>query len=257
MSANPKNIILYVNNLPSTTVASIRLYEEREDKDFRIMVIRDSRQQKPASLTGYDMLLEVDFSKPQKIAEALLPYQDQFVAVSCRSDVNINRFIKVIPHVPYLRTPSTDSLRWATDKYEMRKRFRLFDAKNTPKFQCMTKNSKVERQKTIEKVGFPLVIKPTNLASSRFVSICYHEEEFEKALSMIFRKLKKAYADDKRPEEPRVIAEEYMEGDMYSIDSYVDGRGNVYHCPLVRVKTGRDIGHDDFYNYLPAYPDSA
>ena len=45
-----------------------------------------------------------------------------------------------------------------------------------------------------------------------------------------------------------------MEGDMYSIDSYVNSRGRVYHCPMVRVKTGKDIGHDDFFNYLQMTP---
>jgi hypothetical protein len=45
-----------------------------------------------------------------------------------------------------------------------------------------------------------------------------------------------------------------MEGDMYSIDSYVNSRGKVYHCPLVKVTTGKKIGHDDFYNYLQMTP---
>lgn len=41
---------------------------------------------------------------------------------------------------------------------------------------------------------------------------------------------------------------------MYSIDSYVNSRGVVYHLPLVRVKTGKDIGHQDFYGYLQMTP---
>jgi hypothetical protein len=45
-----------------------------------------------------------------------------------------------------------------------------------------------------------------------------------------------------------------MEGDMYTVDSYVDSRGKVYHCPLVKVTTGKKIGHDDFYNYLQMTP---
>ena len=45
-----------------------------------------------------------------------------------------------------------------------------------------------------------------------------------------------------------------MEGDMYSIDSYVTSRGSVSHCPLVRQKTAREIGKDDFYNYLQMTP---
>jgi hypothetical protein len=117
-------------------------------------------------------------------------------------------------------------------------------------------NSKKERERVADKIGFPLIIKPTNLAASLFVSICYHQEEFEKTLRNTLRKLNKAYENDKRTEDPKIIAEEYMDGDMYSVDSYVNSRGDVYHCPLVKVITGKKIGHDDFYNYLQMTPTS-
>jgi hypothetical protein len=45
-----------------------------------------------------------------------------------------------------------------------------------------------------------------------------------------------------------------MEGNQYSIDSYVNSRGGVTHCPLVRQKTAKEIGHDDFYTYLQTTP---
>ena len=41
---------------------------------------------------------------------------------------------------------------------------------------------------------------------------------------------------------------------MYSIDSYVNEYGEAVHCPLVKVITGKKIGHDDFYNYLQITP---
>lgn len=219
------------------------------------MLLRDSRGKHEASADlGYDILVECDFSKSNKIAEALLPYQNQLLAITCRGDNYIQHLIEVIPHVPYLRTPTSESLKWATDKYEMRKRFRLYDPKITPAFTRVMENSKKERARVIAKVGLPMIVKPTNLGASLFVAICYHEEELEQTLGTIFRKIRKAYKDDKRMEEPKVIAEQYMEGDMYSIDSYVDGRGNIYHCPMVRVTTGKQIGHDDFYGYKQTTP---
>ena len=105
-----KNIIAFVMSLPSSVPESIRRHEKKEGKKFRIMVIRDSRYPVPKSLKRYDILVECDLSKPWRIAEALLPYQDELLAISCRGDSNIARFIKIIPHVPYLRTPSTESL---------------------------------------------------------------------------------------------------------------------------------------------------
>lgn len=241
-------------NLLPRMVDEVRQYEEESGKQYRLMLLWDSRYKRPTDKDCHDILVECDMSKPHKIAEALLPYQDELLAITCRGDGNISRFAKVIPHVPYLRTPTTESLVWATDKYEMRKRFKLFAPKHTPAFTRVLENSKKERERITQKVGFPMVIKPANLGASLLVSICYHEEELEKTLRTIFRKINKAYRGDKRVEEPKILAEEYMEGDMYSIDSYVNSRGDVYHCPLVRVITGKEIGHDDFYNHRQTTP---
>jgi biotin carboxylase len=254
MIKKEQNIIAYVMNLPASVLPSVRAYQKKTGKKYKIMLIRDSKFELSNAMSGYDILVTCDFSKPHSIAQALLPYQDSLLAISCRSEASISRFAKVIPHVPYLRTPNSESLIWATDKYEMRKRFKLFDPKCTPKFTRIKDISKEERKRAIQKIGFPMIVKPTNLAASLFVTICYHEEELEKALKTAFRKINKAYEHDRRMEEPKIIAEEYMEGDMYSIDSYVNTRGEVSHCPLVRVKTGKDIGHDDFYNYLQVTP---
>ena len=38
------------------------------------------------------------------------------------------------------------------------------------------------------KLGFPVVVKPSGLAQSMLVSINYHEEEFKSNLKKIFRK---------------------------------------------------------------------
>lgn len=254
-----KNIVIFVMALPNdaTTITQLRAYETQFGGSLRVMLLRDSRvstKKKYAAISGLDLYVECDFSRPQKIAEALLPYQDQLLAITCRSEQYMRRFVEVLPHVPYLRTPTTESLKWASDKYEMRKRFRLYDKKITPKFTLVKGNTKEERERIAKKIGFPMIIKPTNLAESRYVAICYHQEELESTLRRTLRELKKVYEKDHHLMDPKIIAEEYMEGDMYTIDSYVDSRGKVYHCPLVKVTTGKKIGHDDFYNYLQMTP---
>jgi phosphoribosylamine-glycine ligase len=136
----------------------------------------------------------------------------------------------------------------------MRRRFALYDKTITPKFTMVKQNSKAERKRIIEKVGFPMIVKPANLAQSLLVSICYHEDELEKALRSAFRKIRKIYGENSRGEIPMMMVEEYMEGTMYSVDAYVNSWGKVYFCPMVRVKTGRDVGHDDFFGYLQMTP---
>lgn len=249
-----KNIIVFVMTLADRYITDVQSYAADNDKEYRIMLLWDSKLRKPDLKDGCDIFVECDFSKPGKIAETLLPYQDELLAITCRTEQNIARFMKVLPHVPYLRSSATESLGWATDKYEMRKRMRLFDPKNTPRFTWIKDDGAKERTRTIEKVQFPMIVKPANLMGSLFVSICYHEDELESTLRTMFKKLKKAYENDTRMEKPKIIAEEYMEGSLYSIDSYVNARGDVYHCPMVQQKTAKEIGHDDFYNYLQITP---
>lgn len=251
---NNQNIIAYVNAVAPASIEAVHAYEKETKQKFRTLIIRDSRRKELKDMGDVDIYITCDFSKPNKIAEALMPYQKDLLAITCRGDMNIPAFAKVIPHVPYLRTPTTESLEWATDKLRMRRRFWLYDKKITPKYAQVKGNTKAERKRIVDKIGFPLIVKPANLAESMFVSICYHEEEFEKTLGTVFRKVRKAYKDNNRNVEPTIIAEEYMEGDMYSVDAYVNSRGTIFFCPLVKVVTGRNIGHDDFYNYMHFTP---
>ena len=252
--ADSKNIIAFVMSAHGSSVRSVEKYAEDTKSDYRLMLIRDNKTPLPPKIDRFDIVLQIDFTKPSKISEALFPYQNELLAITCRTETNIARFAKIIPHVPYLRTPTSDSLSWSTDKYEMRKRFKVYDPKMTPRFTLIKDVSEKESKRLIEKIGFPMIIKPANLSGSLFVSICYHEDELKKSLATCFRKIRKAYEKDKRLEEPKILAEEYMEGDIYSIDSYVNSRGGIYHLPLVRVKTGKDIGHQDFYGYLQMTP---
>lgn len=252
MKKLPK-VVLFVEQYIPKACKSVHAHFE----SIGIILLRDIKKrpkEKDRHFSHVDAVLYVDFEKPWKIAEVLLPYQERLLAVTARGEEGANMLKYVIPHVPYLRTPTPESLNWATDKYEMRKRLRIFDQKNTPKFTKISENTKKERDRVAKKVGFPMVVKPANLQESMLVTICYHQEELDKALRNIFKKLKSEYEKYNRKQLPTIMAEEYMEGDMYSIDTYVNSRGQVFHCPLVRVRTGKDIGHDDFFNYMQMTP---
>ena len=122
-----KNIVAFVMSSHGSSVRSIKKYAEDTKIPLRLMLIWDEKTPLPPKIDRYDIVLLLDFTKPGKISEALFPYHDQLLAITCRTETNIARFAKIIPHVPYLRTPTSDSLSWATDKYEMRKRFKLFN----------------------------------------------------------------------------------------------------------------------------------
>ncbi|MAF80192.1 hypothetical protein CL629_03885 [bacterium] len=254
-----KHIILFINQVLPDVYRSLGKYAKETGKKCDVAVIKSSRarkqEKKPEkSKKKPDIEIICDLDQDEKISEALRPYQDELLAITCRGEIGIQEFIKIIPHVPYLRTPTAKSLEWATDKVMMRRQMRAYDKSIIPTFKVVT-DTKPETLKDIrEKIGFPLVLKPANLAASLLVTICFHKEELEKTLRLSFKKIQKIYKDNKRKAEPKVLVEQFMEGDMYSIDAYVSSKGRVYLCPLVYVQTGRTVGFDDFFAYKTITP---
>lgn len=253
-----KNIILFVHSATKETIDSLNRYGRKNKQKFKIGVITDNKKESPKEKDlslGVDFFISCDLNKPTKIEKALLPYKDQLLAITSRSEQNVHPFSKIIPHVPYVRTPTAQSLLWSTDKISMRELLYTHDKTITPKFAVVSKVDKDSIKKIKKKVGFPLVIKPAGLATSLLVSICYHKEELEKTLTKTFKKISKVYKEEKRRNiQPKVLVEQFMEGGMYSIDAYVSSRGKTYFCPLVHVKTGRAIGFDDFFGYQRITP---
>ena len=98
------------------------------------------------------------------------------------------------------------------------------------------------------------MVKPSGLAASRLVGICYHKEELATFLKKVFKGIDAAYKEDGGKWSPKVLVEEFMEGQQYSIDVYVTDAGKMTFCPMVSVKTGKSIGFDDFFGYLQMTP---
>jgi biotin carboxylase len=188
------------------------------------------------------------------IEKTLLPYSERMLLVVCRMEEHIPVFKAVIPHVPYLLTPTAESLDWTTDKIQMRRRLHTFNPKLTPTYAVAEDDTEATIKRIAKKVGFPAVVKPAGLAASLLVSVCYDEEELRDSIKSAFSYIKKAYKDYSGRGEPQILVEKFFEGSMYSIDAYVGARGRVYTCPPVHVKTGRAIGIDDFHGYQQLTP---
>lgn len=248
-----KDLILFVNAVPENALKAVKEYSEKTNQKLELAVIRDAKNTKN-KIKGVKKYINCDLKKNFKIAKALKPYQERLLVIVCRSDKNILDFAKIIPHVPYLRTPTSESLVWSTDKISTRRHLYYYDKNITPFFAVVKDNSKQSIQKIKEKLNFPVVVKPSGLASSLLVSICYHQEELERNLTKVFKKITSVYKENGRKAEPKVLVEEFMEGEMYSIDAYINSRGKIDFCPLVHVKTGKSIGFDDFFGYQRITP---
>ncbi len=255
MSQN-KNIILLVSlGVPTTVVKEFK--ESEELKDHRLALIHQNKaktKKQEEVLEMFDIVMRCNLDSPKALTKELKPYEDDLLAVTCRGDMNIPAFQKVIPHVPYLRTPTTESLEWSTNKLKMRRRFTSYDQSITPKFMVVKDAQEETLKKIEEKIGFPLIIKPVGLASSLLVSIAYYNEEMEDTLKMTLRKIQKIHKEVSGRGEPEVLVEQFIDGNMYSVDAHVGSRGAVYFNPFVHVKTGKAVGFDDFFAYQQTTP---
>lgn len=254
-----KNIILYTGKVYGHMADAIREYEKAHGKKYRIALIVDAKKKidsftQNAVDNKIDILIECDTSSDPSIQEALLPYRDEIIAVSTRAEDQIPLLKKLIPHVPHTLTPTETSLSWSTDKLTMRELLHVFDERISPRFTIVTDDSDKSIKKIEDDVGYPLIVKPTGLAASALVTICYHKDELEQAIKKIFKKIDATYEEKSYTSDKRVFVEEFMEGQMYSIDAYVNAEGKIHFCPMAHIKTGKQIGFDDFFGYQQMTP---
>ncbi|MGB4420331.1 MAG: ATP-grasp domain-containing protein [Candidatus Saccharimonadales bacterium] len=253
--AKTRNMILFVGSYLDVQKNALKNLEKLMDKQLTACVLIDNNSTNEKLVnTKKVKVVRCDFSSPLKIQKAISPYKSRFLAVTCRAEKNIPLLRKVIPHIPYINTPTESSLDWTTDKVRMRQLLRDYDKSISPKFLVVHDASQETLDKIEKKVGFPLMIKPAGLAASLLVTLCYHREELESNLKNTVRKINRIYKERKGRGEPQILVEEFMDGAMFSVDTYVNQRGVTYHTPLVHVKTGRAVGFEDFFGYMRITP---
>ncbi len=224
---------------------------------FSILSKKTKKERLKKAGEAFNEILLCDFADDNSISEALLPYRKNIVAITARGEANSTRLRKCLPHLPYINTPTESSILWATDKIEMRQRMHSFDANIVPDF-VLIKGNNSETVASIEKrLDYPVMVKPSGLASSMLVTNCYHRDELETALSRVYKQANifhRIYKEFYKEDTPQVLVEELMEGEMYSVDGVVNGKGKVISYPPVHVKTGKQIGFDDYFGYQRITP---
>jgi biotin carboxylase len=200
------------------------------------------------------LIVTVDITDTGALQTALKPYEDEILGATCLGDGNVPHLRRVVPLLPYCSLPSEKSLEWTTEKIQMRSLLRNYDKSISPDYLVVNDATDETIAKIEKRIGYPLVVKPSGLAASLLVSICYHREELDKVLKQTIKKVDQLYKTKRGRGLPKILVEEFMEGDMYSIDAYVNSRGVIYFAPVVYVKTGREVGFDDFFGYMRMTP---
>ena len=196
-----RDLILFINGIRISSLEAIETYKTRYDKEIEILILVD--QKKKRLLKEVEKfrknkkvtIVKCDTDSPVQIKQALAPYKDRLLAVTCQFENSVTTLQKVLPHVPYLNGPTEESLDWSTDKILMRRMLKAHNPKITPKYTVIDDVSEKSLGKVAKNVGFPVVVKPAGLAASLLVSVCYHQEELDEVLELTFKKIDKLYKE--------------------------------------------------------------
>ncbi len=220
-----------------------------------ISFVSQKKMNKDLPETNLFKQIVIDFEKPEEIIETIKGLGKNLIAAINRGERNIPNFQKIIPHLPKnILVPSIDSLIKATEKPEMRKTFWKYDKTITPKFEIVQEITEYSIAKIIQRLEFPVIVKPAGLAQAVLVQAAYYPEELWQVLKQMSKKMNKMYKSMKGRGVPSILVEEIIEGDMYSVEAFVDSLGNVYFCPFVKYTTSGQKGFDDFFSYEQSTP---
>ncbi len=256
-----KDIILFINAIRPETFDALREHQKRTGRIFKPVVIVDEKIQESiternAQVGFLDAVERVsaNFDSAFSIRQALRPYADRTFAVTAQYENSILELKKIIPYLPYLPTPSEPSLVWATEKREMRALLEAYNPALVPKYREVHDCADGTIRSIETDMPYPLIVKPSGLEGSLLVSLVHNGKELHSALKHVFSYAQEAYDTWIKRQTPAVLVEEFMEGDMYSVDTYVAEDGTCRHAPPVKVITGHKAGFEDFFGYKRIAP---
>lgn len=258
--ARNRNKILFVNGFSPHQRKALEAYRKLTGVPVHAILLMDTKKVLKEWVTEWlennpdATLLQVDFDDREALQNTLKPHADEVLTATCVGESNVPKLRRVIPFVPNCVLPTETSLEWTTEKTKMRSLLRNYDKAIAPKFIVVHDDTPETIDRIEKRVGYPLVLKPSGLTASLLVNICYHREELEKVLTQTIKKIEQLYKAKNGRGEPKILLEEFMEGSMYSVDAYVNEHGVIYFAPLVYVKTGREVGFDDFFGYMRITP---
>jgi hypothetical protein len=247
------NVAVFINDFDQEFADALEKLSARLGRKLRGVILIDSEVKRknrnsPDEAQVFEQIV-CDFYDDASLRQAIAPIENNLLLLTCSSDRNQPYLQQVLPHMPYILGPTESSLVWATHKAKMRELLGAYDPTLTPKVQPVTGPGEAEIQKVIDNLAFPIIVKPTGLAASVLVSKAKDEDELRKVLKASFSVIREIYQRDGGRGEPSMIAEEFIEGDMYSVDVYVGQDGTVWPLPLLRSTTGYAAGKEGFHIY--------
>ncbi len=256
-----KDTIIFVNAIRPKTFQALRDYEAVSGRKLTPIVLVDEKIKKSIfacngqySLPEKVEVLTADFSSAASLRRILKPYENRILAITAQYENCIQELRAVLPYFPYLPTPTETSLVWATEKKLMRKMLEAYDSQLVPGYMEIVDDTPETIKKIEETMDYPIVVKPSGLEGSLLVSYVKNRQELESTLRQTFAAAQAAYDTWVKRQKPALLVEEFMLGDMYTIDIYVDESGDCYFTPIIGDIVGRKVGYDDLFGYCAFLP---
>ncbi|MDQ3093968.1 MAG: ATP-grasp domain-containing protein [bacterium] len=221
------------------------------NKDFK-----KSPAYKGDEASGYFEEIVLDFDDKITLKKTVddITKDSDITVVHCIIEAAMGDCASVITYVKngYCQTPL--SLETASEKSKMREAFMANFPEITPKFVNI-RNIRSLETTDLKDFSYPLIIKPNGLTSSFLVIKCDNFNELAQNVSIAFSEIDKVYQREHGVGDKSILIEEFIEGDMYSVDAFVMADGKTMHfMPLVRVVTANDVGLEGFYGYQRILP---
>jgi len=241
-----RDIALFVNDFYPEFVTALEKLSTKLGRPLRGITLVDKKVKRQRQATsGQDNSSEeivLDFSNQAEVREAIRGIEDNVLLLVCGADANQPYLKRLLPHLPYVLGPTETSLDWATNKSKMRAMLASYDRSLVPNNITVAGATDKDIADILSCISFPMIIKPTGLASSTLVTRINNERELRNELARSFELIHDIYARDGGRGDPRMIVEEFMVGDMFTTDVYVDEVGHTWATPLLRSQTAYALG---------------
>lgn len=235
------------------TAADMLRYLQEHGHDVRVILGKDdlthadAKPDVPYYLTDFQN--KESFLAGLPISE-ITAWKPEAVVVTYENAVLPKQWIGEYFH---LAVPTLEAVLAATDKVVMRQKFHQFDPSITPAHREVDSWKDIEA--FVQEYGFPVMLKPANLVKSLLISKSENEAQLRENFAYMQEHIQEIY--DKEyvsNRQPRVLIEEFMTGQSYSVEGFADGSGQVVTAEPVDLVFGRDRGEDDNYNYSRKLP---
>jgi len=227
------------------------LKEKIKERGDDYIVLKDAIADPPAD-KKYKRVRYADFENKDALISSLKQLDKKIdgVVVTYENYVLPAAWIAKELNLPGMPEEAAEA---CTDKYIMRGLFQKAAFPISPAY--MEVSSFEQATKFSEEHGFPIILKPANLAKSLLVIKCNDSNELKEAYDKIAGSINKIYEKYAPHRTPKLLIEEFMVGNVYSVDAFIDGEGVPQVLEnVVDYQTGHDIGYDDNFHYSRLLP---